>query len=78
MITLKLDLESIISEIKELLQIENPKQQLDSLDIIVIRSYLKSLGIECQELLTQTETTIEGWKRCLRQFLENGLITSTK
>lgn len=65
-----LDIVEMENKIKLLLQINNVSQNLDSLESMVIRSFLKSQGID--EQLTPSEYTIKGWIECLHKYLEAG------
>lgn len=74
MMITQLNFESIEVEIKELVQINDIDQPLDSLEITVIKSYLNSLGFEDDSLLAVKENTIKGWMQWLRQHFRNGQI----
>jgi len=70
-------IETIEQEIKELLQINNSAQDLDSLEVVVIKSYLRSRGLEEQSQLTPSANTIKGWLECLNPYFRDGQIIPT-
>lgn len=69
-----LEIITVEREIKALLQINNVNQSLDSLESIVVQSFLKSQGIT--DRLTPDENTIKGWITCLHKYLGAGQNTS--
>lgn len=75
--TVNINLANIEKEIKELLQLKNIHQELDSLEIIVIQSFLKSIGFNNVNKLMPINNTIKGWIICLRQYLMDGKSETT-
>lgn len=59
-------------DLKHILQETSLHRTLDSLDVIIVRSYLVSKGIELAESALPPINTIGGWLEWADQFLQNG------
>ncbi len=70
-----LNLIMIENELKELLQVQDVQRQLDSLETMVIKSYLSSLDIvEIDLSQFPPDNTLKGWITWLQPYLPNGQI----
>ena len=72
-----IDIETTISDIKknllDLLQTNDDEQVLDSLENMVVQSYLSSLNISNLDKIVPKEYTLKGWIECIREYLKAGL-----
>lgn len=60
-------------EIKELLQVFDDEQELDSLENVVIRSYLSSnVGLD-HDNIKPNRNTLKGWLECIDKHLPAGM-----